>query len=197
MWRWAKLIGLIGLLLWIGWVGAGELNWQGQMTQGGLIIGRVAPGTRLEFDGQPLPAAPDGAFVFGFGRDAPLQARLSTLFPDGLRQDRMLAIAQRQYPIQRLDGLPPDKVTPPPLLLDRIRRENAWVDEARRRDIPQPVSYTHLVVYKRQPSQCIPRVPLASRATARIWVRVSTVMPSSRNRSINCSRSMASKGRKT
>ncbi|CDH47492.1 MAG: M23 family metallopeptidase [Candidatus Competibacteraceae bacterium] len=138
MWRWAKLIGLIGLLLWIGWVGAGELNWQGQMTQGGLIIGRVAPGTRLELDGQPLPVAPDGAFVFGFGRDAPLQARLSTLFPDGLRQDRMLAIAQRQYPIQRLDGLPPDKVTPPPLLLDRIRRENAWVDEARRRDIPQP-----------------------------------------------------------
>jgi murein DD-endopeptidase MepM/ murein hydrolase activator NlpD len=33
--------------------------------------------------------------------------------------------------------LPPDKVTPPSSLLDRIRRENAWVDEARRRDIPQ------------------------------------------------------------
>ncbi|MCC8999564.1 MAG: M23 family peptidase, partial [Candidatus Contendobacter sp.] len=93
--RWAKLIGLTGLLLWAGWAGAGELNWQGQMIQGGLLIGRVAPGTRLELDGQPLPVAPDGAFVVGFGRDAPPQARLSALFPDGLRQDRILTIAQR------------------------------------------------------------------------------------------------------
>ena len=135
--RGVKLIGLAGLLLCLGWADAGDLNWQGRMTQGGLIVGRVAPGTRMELDGQPLAVAPTGAFVFGFGRDAPLQARLSTLFPDGLRQDRILTITQRQYPIQHLNGLPSNQVTPPSALLDRIRHENALVDEARRQDIPQ------------------------------------------------------------
>ncbi|MCK7576799.1 MAG: hypothetical protein MZV65_13580 [Chromatiales bacterium] len=58
--------------------------------------------------------------------------------PDGGSEERSLTITQRQYDIQRLNGLPPDKVTPPPALLERIRRENARVDEARRREILQP-----------------------------------------------------------
>lgn len=132
------LFGLLGALLCPSWAGAGELNWQGQLTQGGLIVGRAPPGTRLELDGQPVPVAPEGTFVFGFGRDAPPRARLIAVFPDGRREERPLDVAPRQYDIQRLDGLPPDKVTPPPELLERIRRENALVDEARRRDIAQP-----------------------------------------------------------
>ena len=84
-----------------------------------------------------MPVGPEGAFVFGFGRDAPPQARLAVIAPDGAREERRLSITQRQYDIQRLDGLPPEKVTPPPELLERIRRENALVDDARRRDFPQ------------------------------------------------------------
>lgn len=134
MWIW---MGLIGLLLWPWSGGAGELNWQGSLIQGGLITGRALPGTRLELDGQPVPVGPEGAFVFGFGRDAPPHARLAVIAPDGAREERRLSITQRQYDIQRLDGLPPEKVTPPPELLERIRRENALVDDARRRDFPQ------------------------------------------------------------
>ena len=134
MWIW---MGLIGLLLWPWSGGAGELNWQGSLIQGGLITGRAGPGTRLELDGQPVSVGPEGSFVFGFGRDAPPQARLTVIFPGGAREERLLPIVQRQYDIQRLDGLPPSQVTPLPALLDRIRRENARVDEARQRDIPQ------------------------------------------------------------
>jgi murein DD-endopeptidase MepM/ murein hydrolase activator NlpD len=138
---WAGLMGLtgvIGLWLWPWTGGAGELSWQGAFVQGGLITGRAAPGTRLELDGQPVPVGSDGAFVFGFGRDAPPQARLTVIVADGAREERLLTIAQRQYNIQRLNGLPPDKVTPPPTVLERIRRENARVDAARRQDIPRP-----------------------------------------------------------
>jgi murein DD-endopeptidase MepM/ murein hydrolase activator NlpD len=130
--------GLLGFLLWPLWAGAGELIWQGQLIQGGLLVGRTTPGTRLELDGQPVPVAPDGAFVFGFDRDAPPQARWSVIFPDGGREERLITVAPRQYEIQRLNGLPPDKVTPPPEVLERIRREKALVDEARRREIAQP-----------------------------------------------------------
>lgn len=130
-------LGWIGLLLWPLWVSAGELRWRGELTQGGLIVGQAPPGTRLTLDGQPIPVTPEGAFVFGFGRDAPPQARLGVVFPDGAREERRLTIAQRQYRIQRLDGLPPQQVTPPPELLERIRRENARVAEVRQREIAQ------------------------------------------------------------
>ena len=129
--------GFVMLTLWLAAASAGELRWQGQLTQGGLIIGQASPGTRMELNGQPVPVGPDGAFVFGFSRDAPLSGRWTVLFPDGRREERVLMIAQRQYDIQRLNGLPPDKVTPPPAVLERIHRENARVDTARQQDIPQ------------------------------------------------------------
>ena len=89
--------GLVMLTLWLAAASAGELRWQGQWTQGGLIIGQASPGTRMALNGQPVFVGPDGAFVFGFSRDAPPQARLTLLFPDGSREERVLMIAQRQY----------------------------------------------------------------------------------------------------
>lgn len=127
----------LALLLWPFWCSAGELHWQGQWTQGGLIIGQASPGTWLELDGQSVPVTPEGVFVFGFNRDAPPDARLTIVFPDS-REERLLRIAPRQYEIQRLDGLPPDKVTPPPALLERIRRENAQVAAARQQELLRP-----------------------------------------------------------
>ena len=129
--------GLVMLTLWLAAASAGELRWQGQWTQGGLIIGQASPGTRMALNGQPVSVGPDGAFVFGFSRDAPPSGRWTILYPDSGREERALMIAQRQYDIQRLNGLPPDKVTPPPAVLERIRRENARVDAARQQDIPQ------------------------------------------------------------
>ena len=127
-----------GLWLWPLWAGAENLNWRGEWTQGGLIIGQAPPGTRLELDGQPVPVTPEGVFVFGFHRDAPPQVRLRAIFPDGRQERQSLPIAQRTYKTQRLNGLPPSKVTPPPAVLERIRRENAQVAAARQQEIPTP-----------------------------------------------------------
>jgi len=131
-------IGCIGLLLWPLWVGAGNLDWRGEWTQGGLIMGQAPPGTRLELDGQPVPVTPKGLFVFGFHRDAPPQARLRIISSNGHQETRRLTITQRKYRTQRINGLPPSKVTPPAALLKRIRRENARVAKARQQEIPTP-----------------------------------------------------------
>jgi murein DD-endopeptidase MepM/ murein hydrolase activator NlpD len=72
-----------------------------------------------------------GVFLLGFGRDAAAHSELRGIGPDGTVWSMALAIAPRQFKIQRISGLPPAQVTPPPEVLARIGRENARVAEAR------------------------------------------------------------------
>ncbi len=107
----------------------------GPRVQGGLVRGRVAPGSTVEFEGERVRVSRDGWFLIGFGRDAPPKAVLSVVSPDGRRQRYGLAVKPREYRIQRIDGLPPGKVTPRSKEdLARIRREVAMVKRARLMD---------------------------------------------------------------
>ena len=114
---------------------AGLLQLTGSFTQGGLIMGRTEPGARLTLDGQTVRVSPTGAFVLGFDRDAPASARLEATFQNGSREQRILTIKPRRYPIQRINGLPAEQVTPPPEVMERIQREKAQLQEARSRTI--------------------------------------------------------------
>lgn len=107
----------------------------GPLTQGGLIIGTAAPGTVVAFEGRKLRVDPkSGTFVFGLGRDQGPEAKLTITHPDGTVETQTLAITSRQWKIERIDGLPPRTVTPPPEVLERIRREGALINKARARD---------------------------------------------------------------
>jgi len=107
----------------------------GPLTQGGLITGTAAPGIAVAFEGRDLRVDPNtGTFVFGIGRDHGAEAELTITHPDGRVEARKLTIAPRQWRIERIDGLPPSKVTPPPEVLERIRREGALINAARARD---------------------------------------------------------------
>ena len=110
----------------------GGVRLEGPRVQGGLLRGRVAPGSVVRFEGEPVRVSKEGWFLIGFGRDAPRKAVLSVVFPDGRRQRYGLAVKPRKYRIQRIDGLPPGKVTPRSKKeLARIRREVAMVKRAR------------------------------------------------------------------
>lgn len=113
---------------------AGTLILDGPMVQGGLVQGRTDAGTRIEYDGRALRVSKEGIFLIGFGRDAPAEMRLLATFPDGSREWRVLKIAQREYRIQRVNGLPPRKVTPRAEDLARIRADVALLKNARTRD---------------------------------------------------------------
>jgi len=106
---------------------------EGPLTQGGLVIGRTAPGATVSLDGRPLRIAADGRFVFGFGRDHGPTADLTVALGGQLAR-RRLAVGARSYDIQRIDGLPPAQVTPPPEILARIKAEAERINELRRRD---------------------------------------------------------------
>lgn len=124
-------------LLWVGAAPAGSLELAGSMEQGGMIVGRVPPGSEASLDGEALRLSPDGVFVVGFDRDAPPHATIAVVFPDGGVEHRTVEVAQRDYPTQRIDGLPQSQVSPGEEALKRIRREQAMIDRARTIDAPR------------------------------------------------------------
>lgn len=107
----------------------------GQRVQGGLMQGRVAPGSRVFQDGQPVRVGSQGDFLLGFTRDAPATSQVRIELPDGRVVEETLEVAEREYQIQRIDGLPQSKVTPHSAEdLARIRRDAVAVNKARTRD---------------------------------------------------------------
>ncbi|MGD2119017.1 MAG: M23 family metallopeptidase [Chromatiales bacterium] len=107
----------------------------GEIIQGSLLVGKTDPGSHIKHDGKPVRVADNGVFVIGFGRDAKPESRLTVILPNGETIQRDLTVKQRKYVIQRINGLPPSKVTPKkPEVLERIRRETALVKQARLRD---------------------------------------------------------------
>ncbi len=113
---------------------ATELVLEGDFVQGGLVQGRVDPGAAIEMDGRTVRLSKEGIFLLGFGRDAPTQSRLQITYPDGRTETRLLQVVQREYDIQRIDGLPQQKVTPKAEDLKRIREEAALTQAARSLD---------------------------------------------------------------
>ena len=131
----------IALLLAIGAVtaarAADDIALTGTVEQGALVRGEAAPGTRVSLDGKSIRVAPDGKFIFGLSRDAPAHASLAVTYPDGRTITRELAVAPRQYEIQRINGLPPQMVTPDPAVMERIKREREEIIAARATDSDQ------------------------------------------------------------
>jgi murein DD-endopeptidase MepM/ murein hydrolase activator NlpD len=127
-----RLLGIaFALLLVAAAAGALEIALHGQREQGALLYGAAAPGSSVTLDGEPVPILPDGRYLIGFDRDAPPALTLTVTAPGGAVQSLPLEIAPRDYDIQRIDGLPPEQVTPPQELLDRIARERESLVAAR------------------------------------------------------------------
>jgi Membrane proteins related to metalloendopeptidases len=99
------------------------------MSQGALVIAHAPPGTAVRVNGKPVHVGADGVFVFGAGRDeqGPLTVDV------GGRVTRV-TVTPRDWPIERVEGVPPKTVNPPPAIAARIEREQSLVVAARSRD---------------------------------------------------------------
>ena len=117
---------------------AAAFELSGEAIQGGLLFGQTLPGSQVRLDGREVRVGPEGFFVLGFGRDAAPSARLTLRGPDGREEAVVLTVVQRDYDIQRINGLPQTMVTPPEAVWDRIQRDAALVAEARAHDTQLP-----------------------------------------------------------
>ena len=114
------------------------LSLEGPLVQGGLVIGHTEPGAQVTVDGRPVRVSAGGTFLMGFGRDAKAKVAILIIHADGTRTKKTLKVATRDYPVQRIDGLPSRQVTPSPEDLERIREDNAKIAGVRAHDTDQP-----------------------------------------------------------
>ncbi len=103
----------------------------GHLTQGGLVTGRTQPGAKVLLGDRAVLVGKDGLFVFGFGRDQAPHAQLTIIQPDGTTEQQTLAIEQRTFDIQRINGMEQAKVTPNPADLARIKADQEKVNAVR------------------------------------------------------------------
>lgn len=105
--------------------------------QGAMVIGKVPPGSQVLYGQRQLRVSSYGTVVLGAGRDERGPLQLSITRPDGSRVDAEVAVDRRDWPLQRVNGVPPRTVNPPPAVAERIAREQAAVTAARTRDDPR------------------------------------------------------------
>ncbi|WP_242107254.1 M23 family metallopeptidase [Luteimonas aquatica] len=104
------------------------------VSQGALVLGKVPVGSTVRYAGRELRPTPYGTVVFGVGRDEKGPLALQVRRPDGGTDAVSIAVTPRDWPLERVDGVPPRTVNPPPEIVRRIEREQALVVAARQRD---------------------------------------------------------------
>jgi murein DD-endopeptidase MepM/ murein hydrolase activator NlpD len=109
---------------------ANRLWFSGPATQGGLVLGRAGAGAKAWLDDAPL-RVDDGLFCFGFGRNDEKPVTVRVEFADGSTETATVTPTKREFPTQRINGLPEQYVSPPKEVLERIARDAKAVGEAR------------------------------------------------------------------
>ncbi|ACA87059.1 peptidase M23B [Shewanella woodyi ATCC 51908] len=103
----------------------------GKMEQGALIRAQVEPGTKVSLNGEAVKVTPKGDFAFGFGREAELNQELKLVYPDGLTQIMPLTISEKEYKIDRVNGISKKIMKPDPKAVERSRKDSKQVKAAR------------------------------------------------------------------
>ena len=103
----------------------------GQFVQGGMVIGKAPPGSRIQFQQRDLALSGDGVFAFGFGRDDKSPQTLKVTLPGQAAATLNVAVAPREYAIQKITGVPARTVNPDPKDMARIEKEQSAVVRAR------------------------------------------------------------------
>ena len=106
------------------------VEFKGKFFQGHFIIGQTQPGSKIIIGKKEIKVSKKGYFVFGIDRDRKFDI-LITNISDGKKEKIIKKVFKRKYKIQKIDGLPEDKVTPPEEVYKRIKKENNAIGQAR------------------------------------------------------------------
>ena len=106
------------------------IEFKGKFIQGHFILGKTNPNAKIIVDKKEVKISKDGFFVFGIDRDRKFDLTFTKIL-DEKKTIITKTVLKRKYNIQRIDGLPEKKVTPPKEVYERIKRENKIIGTAR------------------------------------------------------------------
>tara|TARA_A100001011_G_C14152845_1_gene774767 strand:+ start:189 stop:986 length:798 start_codon:yes stop_codon:yes gene_type:complete len=106
------------------------IDFEGKFIQGHFIIGKTEPKSKVWIDKRSVKVSEDGFFAFGIDRDRKYDVVI-TNEKDGKKVKIIKKVQKREYKIQKIDGLPEKKVTPPKEVYERIKKENKIISNAR------------------------------------------------------------------
>ena len=105
-----------------------ELN--GSFTQGGLLFGKTNFKNKVFFKNENIFVNEEGDFVLAIGRDEKLD-NLIVIQSLNKKETHTINISKRQYRIQKIDGLPKNKVTPNEDEMKRIKKESKIIKKSK------------------------------------------------------------------
>ena len=102
----------------------------GEFKQGSFILGKTDPNSKVFIDDRKVRVSNDGYFAFGLDRDRKNNVLIKII---NKKETKLIEkkVFKRKYKIQRIDGLPPKQVTPPPEVYERIKKDNILIGKAR------------------------------------------------------------------
>jgi len=106
------------------------IEFKGNFKQGSFILGKTEPSTKIFIDNKEVKVSKDGYFAFGLDRDRKNNVIIKSLIGNKIKIYEK-KVLKREYKIQRIDGLPPKQVTPPPEVYERIKKDNILIGKAR------------------------------------------------------------------
>tara|TARA_Y100001970_G_C14197563_1_gene839045 strand:- start:850 stop:1659 length:810 start_codon:yes stop_codon:yes gene_type:complete len=141
----SKIIKYFFLIFFVFTVNASAVEFNGKFIQGHFILGKTEPGSKILIDGKKIKVSKDGFFAFGIGKDRKYDV-VVTKENKGNNEKIIKKVKKRKYNIQRIDGLPEKKVTPPEEFYARIKKENRLIGKARAIDSDLPFFKENFII---------------------------------------------------
>ena len=112
-------------------LGVELISFQGDLSQGSLVLGSLEPRYKVNYKGEPLKLAPNGQFLLGLGRDSALVMEVTLEGHNGQTTVHSFEIKKRRYKVQVVEGVPQRTVSPSQADLTRIKRDSLMVRNGR------------------------------------------------------------------
>ena len=115
---------------------AGARVISGYPIEGNLIIAQTKTGNTINLNNQKINLSEEGMFVIGFDRDSDINLNLEVISSKGEILTTNILPVQRDYQIERIQGIKKSMVQPPKDRLERIQKEINVVKNVRQIVLP-------------------------------------------------------------